>query len=288
MDLKTSSKAGVNWVIARTQKLRKESEKVKYITIFLTLTVIILFTVLNDATAFRKGDVIAMWLFDEGSGAVAEDSSGNGRHGEIQGDIIWAKGKFGSALQFPGTNADTWVLIPHDASLDVKTVTITAWVQFEDNGNYQCIISKVEPRKIENYAVWSHTTNVFYARFTHGGEYLQVSGKTELTDGKWHHVAAAYDLKSLRTYVDGKFESEEASTATPDTAPGFTRIGGYMGDGIAQQYPAKGLIDEVAIFNVALPENEIDKIFTKGLAGAASLSPSRKLATRWGSLKDFH
>jgi len=46
--------------------------------------------------------IVAMWLFDEGSGKTVKDSSGNENNGTITGDSKWDTGKFGKALEFNG------------------------------------------------------------------------------------------------------------------------------------------------------------------------------------------
>ena len=38
--------------------------------------------------------------FDEGSGKVAEDSSGNDRYGEVRKALKWIDGEFGKAVEF--------------------------------------------------------------------------------------------------------------------------------------------------------------------------------------------
>ena len=47
-------------------------------------------------------DAIGVWLFDEGKGEVAKDSSANGNDGELIGGPKWVKGKFGQGLEFDG------------------------------------------------------------------------------------------------------------------------------------------------------------------------------------------
>jgi len=51
-------------------------------------------------------------------------------------------------------------------------------------------------------------------------------------------------------------------------------------------YPAKGIIDEVGVFNVALPLNGIEKIMTSGLKSTTAVFPSSKLTATWGSIKN--
>ena len=47
---------------------------------------------------------MAAWDFDEGSGTVATDSSGNGHNGTIV-DATWETGKQGSDLLFNGVSS---------------------------------------------------------------------------------------------------------------------------------------------------------------------------------------
>lgn len=69
--------------------------------------------------------IIGVWLLDEGKGNIVNDSSVNGRHGEIKGDLKWIKGKYSNALSFPGQSGN-YVFIPYDDGLSVKTFSITA------------------------------------------------------------------------------------------------------------------------------------------------------------------
>ncbi len=46
-----------------------------------------------------QAKIITAWLFDEGTGKVVKDDSGNGYDGEITGGK-WIDGKFGKALEF--------------------------------------------------------------------------------------------------------------------------------------------------------------------------------------------
>ena len=70
--------------------------------------------------------IVAAWLFDEGNGKTASDSTGNGHDGAIEAGPKWVKGRFGKALEFDGT--DDWVSIPHSKNLGFaagKSFTIT-------------------------------------------------------------------------------------------------------------------------------------------------------------------
>ena len=48
--------------------------------------------------------LVGWWKFDEGSGTVAYDSSGNDLDGTTNGNPPWVSGKIGGALSFNGSN----------------------------------------------------------------------------------------------------------------------------------------------------------------------------------------
>ena len=47
-----------------------------------------------------------------------------------------------------------------------------------------------------------------------------------------------------------------------------------------------GLVDELAIFSIALGADDINVIMSKGLQGAAPVSQAGKLAATWSSIKN--
>jgi len=60
---------------------------------------------LLSAAEVSLDDAIGIWLFDEGKGNVAKDSSDNGNDGTLIAGPKWVEGKFGGALEFDGAGA---------------------------------------------------------------------------------------------------------------------------------------------------------------------------------------
>ena len=54
----------------------------------------------GQGSAIKQENIAGIWLFDEGEGDIAKDSSPNGYDGEIVGPEWSAKGVFGSCLEF--------------------------------------------------------------------------------------------------------------------------------------------------------------------------------------------
>ena len=78
---------------------------------------------------FTRG-LVAYWSFDEGSGNIAYDASGNGNHGTLINGPKWTQGKIGQALSFDGV--DDYVDTPLLQN-SVTEYTIEAWIKTTKN-----------------------------------------------------------------------------------------------------------------------------------------------------------
>ncbi|MDQ1316801.1 MAG: large repetitive protein, partial [Candidatus Poribacteria bacterium] len=186
----------------------------------------------------------------------------------------------------PG-KAGSYVSIPHDDILSLTTFSIMAWVNYGLTGSTQRIV--IKGSATSNYSYYLSTRGgevLSYTGFSTSGQagWIETFGNTPVADKKWHHVAATYDKKSLRLYVDGKLESEVASSDKPFVTEDPLAIGAES-DG---NYSAVGSIDDVGVFNAGLSEDDINIIMSKGLGeatGMSSVFPAGKLTTVWGKIK---
>ncbi len=224
--------------------------------------------------------LVGAWLFDENQGGTAEDASGNGHEGDIQG-AKWVQGKIGTALEFNGDG--NIVEIPHHADFDLTEYTISAWIKTEPTGLWQTVIGK-EPvaGNPRNYGIFvAGNTNLLGVNYTTGGAWKTAFSKTVAADGKWHHVAATFDGTFLRAYFDGVMEGETKTEIPPDHNTEPVRIGRW---GNPRGDFWSGVLDEVAMFNQALTEGEIQDI-TMNMRDALAVDALGKLAVTWGTLK---
>ncbi len=84
----------------------------------------------TSSAAINPENITGMWLFNEGTGNTAKDSSGNKNDGKINGGAKWVDGKFGKALEFNGS--DGWVEVPHSDTVSFKKgVSFTITVHFK-------------------------------------------------------------------------------------------------------------------------------------------------------------
>jgi len=229
--------------------------------------------------------VVGVWLFDTDPKAGVKDNSDNGHDGEIQGNVEWVAGKFGEALEFSGESGNL-VSIPHAPELNLVEFTIVAWYKGEDTGSWQYFVSKEIPHDSRNYSLGvNQGTGVILVQLTVGAQqWKTATGATALTDGEWYHMAGTYDGAAIKAWVNGVVEGQVAEQGEPDHPEDQPlRIGAVNG------IPAKGIVDEVALFNVALEEEDIQDIMSNGLSETLQITavgPAQKLAVTWGRIKE--
>jgi len=202
-----------------------------------------------------SADLVGYWNFDEGSGDVAVDSSGNGNDGTINGTPNWVAGQIGSALDFDGSS--NFVEIPHSESLSMtEQITIAAWTNMRANSSGEMlIVSKGGWQPDMPYELSEDNGAVIFWQFydTEGRD--NCSPESPPAD-EWHHIAATYDGTVFKCYIDGELGEEWEYTGTiPQNELSVTigrrSTGGNFFD---------GMIDEVMIFDHALSDDEIPKI----------------------------
>ena len=248
----------------------------KKLTVLMLLMSIFCFFSIRNASA----DAIGVWLFDEGDGNIVKDLSGNGHHGEIIGEVAWADGKFETALEFDGGH----VSVPHEDIMNLRQWTMTAWIKVPKVVDpYQIILGK-ERWPNRNYTMWIRPgVMTFGFTLPNGAQDLQVGSK-EVTDGKWHFVAGVYDEKNLTPYVDGEQFNPRGAAGKPATSNAPLIIGAQGPDG--KNGPLRGIIDEVAVYNTALDEDEIAKVMEGLSKQFQTVEATGKLTVTWGYLKN--
>jgi hypothetical protein len=224
-------------------------------------------------------ELVGGWLFDEAKGDIAKDVSGNGHDGKMR-NAKWVEGKFGKALEFGPS--DSVVVIPHSDDFTLEFFTITGWVKCKVQADWQTIITKTgvdsvaQPRNYGTFVVPNDGGIHFSLQTT------KINSKEKVTDGNWHYVVMTRDNKgTLRGYIDGKLVVESDSIK-----PGVNQADVSIGaGGGGTRYWMIGSIDECAIFNRALSEDEIKGLMNKGMQKFLAVDAFGKLAITWGSIK---
>jgi hypothetical protein len=207
-------------------------------------------TVSNTAPPPSVG-LVSAYSFNEGSGTVLTDVSGNSNNGTINAATWSAAGRYGSALSFNGTTSR--VDIPDSASLHLATnMTIEAWVRPTTLTSWRTVLMKEQSSGL-SYSLYANGDTNRPSAHVYLSSENDTRGTAQLAVNTWTHLAATYDGSALRLYVNGTQASSRTLGGAIQVSTAALRIGG---NSIWGEY-FSGLIDEVRIYNRALTAAEI-------------------------------
>ncbi|KPK37898.1 MAG: hypothetical protein AMJ65_13585 [Phycisphaerae bacterium SG8_4] len=202
--------------------------------------------------------LVGWWRFDEGSGTVARDSSGNGHDGVLKGDPQWVFGRTDSALEFDGSG--DYVEVGSVGISGLATRTITGWAKasttnisswttvfgFAPSGSTDGTYFDIEVDDSGNYVV-----NV------QGWQ-----GAFGPVDTQWHHFAATFSGTGGSWYLDGRLvDRVDGDVGTIDQF--------VIGARLSNSNFFGGVVDDVRVYDRPL---ELDDI-KKAMAGPRPYDP---------------
>ncbi len=207
-------------------------------------------SVLKSVMVPLDEDMVAYWQFNEDSGSTVHDSKGK-NNGAITGSK-WASGINRSALKFNGTVGN--VTIPYSSALDITGDKLSLSVWFKkssanDDGAFVFCRTKYILR------VDSHG-KITFAIYSPGWHAVTIPWDKRIVDTDWHHLAAIYDGKIMKIYVDAVLlASAKASGKLKHSVSPV-----YMGSENPVNFFA-GFIDEVAVFAKALTKEDVSQLY---------------------------
>jgi len=227
---------------------------------------------MNVLTAYSVADPdLIMYLpMDEGNGDTVRDMSPNSFQGKIiGGDFKWVDGQKGAGLELV---SGTEVQVPDHALLDgMKALTLEIWVK-QDSHQSTGVIQKGTNWPDMSYLAqpWSDQQIYFGVKDT-SSRAIAPPGSYPL--GEWYHIAATFDGKTLKLFIDGdeKSEAESPVNQVPDTTTPL-QIGNRF----------TGVIDEFVMYSRALDASEIQRDMK---SVPMSVGARGNLAIAWGRIK---
>ena len=230
----------------------------------------------------QLGEKLYVWHFDEGKGKETKEETA-GLVGEFNGDVAWAEGISGNAVQMAGKagKAD-FIEVAHSDEVDIdEAITMMAWIYPDEL-----------PAGGQENKFTIFYKNTYYLQIEPGAGQLAyyfydtTDPGYHISDGKvkakeWSHVAVVWDGSEARFYING----ESDGTAISQKGPGRSmpdkalRFGGEN-NGCCPRF-FQGRFDELMLANYPLSEADIQKIINDTL----DVSARGKLAMTWGKLK---
>jgi hypothetical protein len=270
-------------------------KKANIILVLVFIMAISLIFVNSSQAKIDPKTMVGLWLLNEITDKTVADLSGNGNDGILQGTPKLVEGKFGKALRFNGSS--DYVNCGNKEILAMtKTITVQFYFKtekkmgvFEDR---QAVVGK----HFLEYEVGIYPAGFIHTYTSDGaGAYDEgintaIAGK--LPDGdadwsldKWYHLAWTLKDTLEIVYVNG-VKIGEFNKPNAGTKPGVHNV--EIGRRVEGGLPFMGIVDEVAIFNVALLPADIKNCADNGMEkalGLMAVSNSGKLTTTWASIK---
>jgi len=207
--------------------------------------------------------LVGCWLFNESGGNNIFDLSGYGNHGTLGGGTAgycpsWVVGKFGSALDFDGSN--DYTDCGNDTSLDLTHFTIDLWAHPTiHDSKYRVVIAKAKTSAdydgflVEDYdgSLRVYITSASY----------QINYVNFWTLNEWQHFALTYDGDVVTAYKNG-VKKTDASIGLKNLVTTEHLVIGTRAPSLITDRCFAGHIDIVRIYNRVLSPEEIWQLYT--------------------------
>ncbi|OHB72880.1 MAG: hypothetical protein A2Z25_05260 [Planctomycetes bacterium RBG_16_55_9] len=255
--------------------MRKESMMKKYDLLTVCLTLFAIIGAMPICATASPAAVRAAWLFDEGGGATANDSSGFDITGAIVGDAEWILGNnamFGSALKLEdGEYVDIGEPTP-DVLLVEQDITLMVWFKpHQVLAHWQVLFSMQRGSSGgEAYAMtYGNNNDQIQAIFNTAGGNGNVQDPAPLVMNEWVHAAATYDGQKAVLYRNGQPVAENTTTFSgqlihENRSGRFAINGNYNSLNGGLREHASCTLDEVLIFDEVLTQEQIENIMELG------------------------
>ena len=253
--------------------------KVRLALIWVNIIVFGLMLIGQSGAKIDPKTIVGLWLFDEGKGDTAKDSSGNGNDGTLMNEPKWVDGikKPSKALEFDGK--DDYVIVHLGTAL--QSLSLEAWIYPTEGG-----IVFVEEGQQALDGGWYESQMEILASgelkvgFWTGAEQGISLGKFGFSE--WYNVVMTYDKSknSIKGYVNGEL-IESGTLVKLNPGDLWYAIGAHTATNLGDGTYFNGIIDKTAVYNVALSAEDVKQNFQ----AANAVFPSGKLTTTWGSVK---
>ena len=231
------------------------------VTCGLAVSILVLMPLVSFA-GFTDG--LLLYLpFDEGSGEISKDLSGNDHNGQINLPE-WVDGKFGKALKFGGENSGTFVTIESTPMLNVNEMTFTAWINAEHWDGIRQIVGKSVHGGCAGRAQYGLFSEggTFRLRFETEAGRVDIHAPALPATNEWVHVAFTNDGITAKIFINGDEVAIGDVPGPLKTTDDPLRI---AQDCERQNYIFAGSIDEITIWNLMLSADEITAIMNNAL-----------------------
>ncbi len=224
------------------------------------------------AEPLHKDKLVIHYPFDEGSGTVAVDASGNGYDGVIVGGPAWVAGQVGQAIDLDTGAA----LLSPDASgqhIDMPDVvlgpelTVMCWTFRDSQTQWSRLFEFSNGANVSViYAAQENTTDNLFYRITdlntNAGANFDIRATNAFADNAWAHYAVTVSDRGhgssvMEVFKDGVLVGSRADASR---VPVGVRTVNYIGRSTGNDQYLDMKLDEFRVYSIPLSPAEIAKI----------------------------
>ncbi|NQX01715.1 DNRLRE domain-containing protein [bacterium] len=194
--------------------------------------------------------------FDDGSGTMAADSTGNGWTGTLVNNPAWvsaSKARLGGALSLNGSNH---VTLPAGIVSGLNDCTVAFWVRLNTISNWS---------RVFDFNNGTTTSSMYFVprtaggliRFGLNGQNLETTSAVQFSVDAWTHVAITLSGNTGTIYLNGAPVATSATMTNNPSGLGNTP-NNYIGKSASTaDANLNGTVDEFLIYGVPLGAAEI-------------------------------
>ncbi|NQU25810.1 MAG: LamG domain-containing protein, partial [Candidatus Nealsonbacteria bacterium] len=211
--------------------------------------------------------LIGAWLFDEGAGDIAQDSTLGGNHGNITGAEWVTDPVRGTVLSFNGAD---WVDVPTAAALfqpveAANKISIAFWTygdpDIQPQSNTIFSAARGTSRVAMSHLPWDPNNPTIY--WDSGDSYDRINKAADgdfMFEGQWNHWVYTKENGSAQIFFNGDLWHSGGGTRLLQNIDRFVIGAEY---GYNNNYD--GMIDEFLVYDRVLSEAEIEDLMDNGL-----------------------
>lgn len=217
----------------------------------------------KEVKELSKG-LIYHWPLNDGILDLGDNkiynTSGYGGYGTITGsfETVSDSPRYSTAIKVTDGLTNYAIAIVSPAS---DSITISIWVKTSGTvptGDYHMVVNINQ-----GFYEFTIPTDGYFRQgfYVNGTRYVGNYGSAgQLTDQKWHHLAATYDGTTIKRYIDGVLVNSTSVTGALDGGRNQALYIGRMGTSIT--YASKDLLEsDLRIYATALSEEDIKELY---------------------------
>jgi len=218
--------------------------------------------------------LVSYWAFDEGSGNLAHDVSGNGNTGTLKNNPLWVTGQADPyALSF---NGGSYVDMGNINSFTgTSAFSVSFWFKFQalpGSGTWERFISKEGPggNPRQGWLIFfnGNTGQICLERWQDGlNNDTCTSTASAINTNTWHHFVVTYDGSTMTSYLDGVVSSSSSSNLSIHDNTLDFNVGSLNGGS-----SLTGIMDDVRVYNRALVALDVQSLYFLGMTLSNSIN----------------